>query len=293
MESLAEFLEDLLGHPIEILSSEPVGGGCIHDSRRLKTSGDTFFLKQSSWEDRALLETEAAGLTALARTKTVRTPTLVGRGKVGQQFVLLLEWMDLGPLENRSGAILGEQLAALHRAGGSETFGWEQDNFIGATPQQNAPNTSWPEFFRERRLLPQISLAQEQGHSLPDAEPLLSGIESFFPDGAEPTPSPLHGDLWGGNAASDGAGNPVLFDPAFYFGDPETDLAFSHFFGGFPASFYRSYQEQISERPGWKTRQTLYNLYHVLNHLNLFGSSYQTGAVRMIEELNAAAKGAS
>ncbi|MGE9291315.1 MAG: fructosamine kinase family protein [Puniceicoccales bacterium] len=290
MASLADLLENALGRPVDINGTDSVGGGCIHDSRRLATSAGLFFLKQSPLSQRPLLEAEAEGLRALARTRTIRTPAVIASGAVGEHFALILEWIDLSPLDESSGAVLGEHLADLHESGREEQFGWERDNFIGSTPQQNSPTSSWPEFFREHRLRPQIQLAGANGYSLPPADPLLEGIGRFFRDSDHPVPSPLHGDLWGGNAARDESGTPVLFDPAFYRGDPEADIAFSRFFGGFPDSFYRSYNRRIPQRPGWKTRQTLYNLYHVLNHLNLFGSSYRSGAIQMIQELNTAVK---
>jgi fructosamine-3-kinase len=198
-----------------------------------------------------------------------------------------MEWIDLRPLDSKSGARMGDKLADLHSKSG-DRFGWTIDNFIGATPQKNDPCDSWPEFFRDQRLIFQITLAEENGYTIHSAEPLLGSIETFFDASSLPSPTPLHGDLWGGNAAADEGGDPVLFDPAFYYGDPETDIAFTRFFGGFPQSFYHRYQERIPPRPGWKLRQNLYNLYHVLNHLNLFGSSYLSQANRLIGELNEA-----
>jgi len=286
MDSLEELLEKVLGTGTRVISEEPVGGGCIHKARRIRTGAGVFFVKSAPESERALLEAEADGLEAIRKTGTVKVPATITCGAAGGGFHLVLEWLDLRPLDARSGARLGEELAALHRSEEDSDYGWERDNHIGRTPQPNGPMADWVAFFRERRLRHQFRLAEANGHSLPDPTPFLDGMEAFF-DAETPVPvSPLHGDLWGGNAAADADGHPVLFDPAFYRGDPETDLAFSRFFGGFPAEFHRVYAEAIPPRPGWKTRQTLYNLYHVLNHLNLFGAGYRAEARRMIADLN-------
>lgn len=285
MGSLEQFLENHTGRAWKIAGEDPVGGGCIHDARRIRTSDGDLFVKRAQGSQGDLLRTESLGLQAIEATRTLRTPAVIACGSLDDTTFLILEWMDLRSLDPSSGAVLGEQLAALHSAPQKGSFGWEHDNFIGSTPQQNTPLTNWPEFFATRRLEPQIRRASGNGFQLPSAEPLLSGIKSFFPE-APTRPAALHGDLWGGNAAASAEGQPVLFDPAFYRGDPETDIAFSRFFGGFPGSFYKAYESKIPPRLGWKSRQTLYNLYHVLNHLNLFGSSYLGQARRMISELN-------
>tara|TARA_R100000027_G_scaffold52103_2_gene40801 strand:- start:27173 stop:28051 length:879 start_codon:yes stop_codon:yes gene_type:complete len=292
MEALAELLEDALGQPTDILSVESVHGGCIHEALKLTTGRGNFFAKRSSLRDRGLLEAEARGLHALQGTQTIRTPTVIGCGTNASHTLLVLEWLDLSPLTEKSGALLGEQLADLHLSPASQQFGWDHDNFIGSTPQNNSPSEDWSDFFRDRRLLPQLEVAKRSHRTLPSPEPFLENLETFF--AGEPfRPAPLHGDLWSGNAAEDSSGRPVVFDPAFYFGDPETDLAFSRYFGGFPPSFYQRYHQKIPTRQGWKIRATLYNLYHVLNHLNLFGIQYLAEAARMIGELNSASKGGS
>ncbi len=285
MGSLERLLEEATGRRWEVLRDEPVGGGCIHDARRVRTPDGDVFVKRVPVEGSALLETEAAGLDALRSTGTVRVPAVVACGCGAGEAVLVLEWIDLQPLDHRSGETLGGQMAALHAAPQPSSYGWERDNFIGSTPQENGPMEDWVDFFRVRRLAPQLRRAGEGGFSLPPADPFLERMEVFFPSGAPPV-SALHGDLWGGNAAVDAEGGPVLFDPAYYRGDAEADIAFTRFFGGFPDSFYRAYREAVEPRGGSQTRETLYNLYHVLNHLNLFGASYLGQARRMIEDLN-------
>jgi len=190
-------------------------------------------------------------------------------------------------LDRASGAMLGRQLAALHRHTG-ERFGFPSDNFIGGSPQENAWRDNWALFFAERRLRPQLRWAINRGmdRKLGDTGESLTGrISAFFID-YRPQPSLLHGDLWSGNASALADGTPVIFDPAAYFGDREADIAVSELFGGFPESFYASYRQAWPLDSGYETRKTLYNLYHILNHFNLFGAGYLGQARRMIEKLN-------
>ena len=164
-------------------------------------------------------------------------------------------------------AALGRMLATLHRSHGDE-FGWPRDNYIGATPQPNGRSASWRDFWRERRLGPQLALAKRHGY------PIDIGNVGDLLDGHEPAPSLLHGDLWSGNAAFLASGAPALFDPAVYYGDREADLAMTELFGGFPRQFYAAYEAAWPLAPGYERRKHLYNLYHLLNHLNLFGGGY-------------------
>lgn len=228
---------------------------------------------------------EAAGLEALAKAAVLRTPTFVARGSDGEGAFLVLEYLDLRPLETTAARHLGEKLAALHRVR-VERYGWEQDNHIGRNPQLNGWQDSWPRFFATRRLLPQLQLARRNGMDsrLVEAGETAAGkIAGLFLD-YRPHPSLLHGDLWSGNAAQ-ANGEPVIFDPACYFGDRETDLAMTELFGGFPDAFYAAYRQAWPLDAGYETRKTLYNLYHILNHYNLFGAAYLGQARRMIEAL--------
>jgi protein-ribulosamine 3-kinase len=156
-------------------------------------------------------------------------------------------------------------LANAHRKPGPR-FGWAHDNYIGATPQQNGWCDDWAEFWYERRLKPQLDMARASGFALPD-------VPSSLLKGHQPQPTLLHGDLWSGNAGFTAQG-PVVFDPAVYYGDREADLAMTELFGGFPKAFYRAYDEAFPLAEGYERRKHLYNLYHLLNHLNLFGSGY-------------------
>ncbi|CAI8038264.1 Probable ketoamine kinase slr1563 [Geodia barretti] len=170
---------------------------------------------------------------------------------------------------------LAQDLIALHRTTGT-IFGWHRDNYIGGSRQQNPFCNNWTEFFREARLHYQLSLAQKNGYSFSLqtlGEQVLSGLPEIL-NHHDPVPSLVHGDLWQGNCGFTTDGVPVIYDPAIYYGDRETDLAMSQLFGGFPQVFYDAYREAWPLDPGWEVRQLVYNLYHILNHLNLFGRTY-------------------
>jgi fructosamine-3-kinase len=212
----------------------------------------------------------------------------VCHGATPRAAFLVLEHLELG----RGGGAgagyetLGRQLAALHRTVRPQ-FGWDRDNTIGSTPQHNRRDDDWRRFWRERRLGYQLELAATHGHRgrlQQRGERLLAALPGLLA-GHEPAASLLHGDLWGGNCAFLRDGTPVIFDPAVYYGDREADLAMTELFGGFPAGFYRAYREAYPLADGYEVRRTLYNLYHVLNHLNLFGGGYRAQAEDMIDAL--------
>lgn len=244
------------------------------------------FVKTGPASDLARFEAEAAGLAALRDTGAVRVPEVHCCGMDGDRARIALEWLELKNLDRPSGAALGRSLAALHRHTG-ETHGWPGDNFIGSTPQENGETATWARFFADRRLRPQLRLAKAAGMErewLAKGESLAERLAAFFVD-YQPVPSLLHGDLWSGNAGALPDGTAVIFDPAVYRGDREADLAMAELFGGFPEAFYAAYREAWPLDPGYETRKTLYNLYHVLNHFHMFGSGYLGQAKRMIERL--------
>jgi fructosamine-3-kinase len=266
----------------------PVGGGSIHTALSYRTERAPIFVKVCALSAAPMLASEAAGLRELASATAVRVPEVLALGKVEDRAFMCLEWLELGAPNRIAQTRLGEQLAALH-AHSAEAHGWHQDNFIGRTPQRNARNADWIEFFRSQRLAPQLELAQRNGadsRTLDGGRRLSESLGEFF-RGYIPRPSLLHGDLWGGNWGSIGLGEPVIFDPAVYYGDRETDLAMTGLFGGFEPEFYDAYEAAWPLDAGAATRATLYNLYHVLNHFNLFGGSYLSQARAMIEQLTA------
>ncbi len=287
LDAATEAIAAACGVRCDPRSATAVGGGSIHRAWRLRGEGASFFVKTNVAEAAPMFAAEGAGLAALAATGCVAVPKVVTQGEAPGQSFLVLEWQDQAPLDRASGALLGDALAKMHASPGAEDFGWPTDNFIGATVQHNEPRRAWALFFAECRLKPQLALARQRG-----MEPKLveRGLElaaktpAFFVN-YPPASSLLHGDLWAGNAARLPDGRPVIFDPAVYRGDRETDLAMAELFGGFPESFYAAYRAAWPLDGGYETRKNLYNLYHVLNHYNLFGASYLGQARRMIEKL--------
>ena len=279
------------GAPFEIESRTAIGGGSINRCFRVAGQAHTFFIKLNSGERRAMFEAEAAGLAEIAATGTIRVPSPVCHGANQETAWLVIEHIDFGDASTRSMAQLGAQLAALHRTTHSR-YGWSADNTIGATPQINTRCRDWVEFWRERRLKSQLALAAGNGapQSLLEKGERLARDFAVLLNGVTVTPALLHGDLWGGNAGFDRAGAPVIFDPAVYYGHREADLAMTELFGGFSADFYAAYRDSYALDSGYDVRKQLYNLYHVLNHFNLFGGDYARQAeimtARLLAELN-------
>ncbi len=231
-----------------------------------------------------MLEAEADGLRELARANAIRIPRVLGVGVEASAAWLALEWIEYSAATASTESFLGEQLALQHRVT-ADSYGWRRDNTIGSTPQPNCWDGDWIRFLREHRLRHQLDLACAKGYAGPlqeRGERLLECLAAFFP-GPRPVASLLHGDLWGGNWAADVHGAPVVFDPAVYFGDREADIAMTRLFGGFGADFYAAYQAAWPLEAGATERADLYNLYHVLNHLSLFGAGYLAQAQRLID----------
>ena len=284
--TLWQALQTALGCSLEPAPSAHVAGGNIAECVRWSSDDGDLFVKLAPAEWQSALEAEAAGLAELDAAGAIAVPALLGTGTAAATAWLALRWMDFATPGRRSEALLGEQLASLHRVGAAR-FGWHRDNTIGATPQHNQWDDDWPRFFVRYRLTMQLDLAERRGASarLLDRGRRLCGIASGLFSSYGPVPSLLHGDLWGGNWATDVSGNPVVFDPAVYFGDREADLAMTRLFGGFGPAFYAAYQSAWPLDPAAGTRRSFYNLYHVLNHFNLFGGGYAAQAEAMIERL--------
>jgi fructosamine-3-kinase len=272
------------GSPFSAAHSRTVHGGDISQAFKLGDGSRTFFIKLQPAARIALFETEAAGLAQLQVAQALRVPQAVCHGIAAGQAYLVLEYLPL--VSQGDAALLGRQLAQQHRVTAPQ-FGWTCDNWIGAMPQPNGGRDDWIDFWREQRLGYQLRLAAENGYGgalQTDGEILLAHLDAFF-DGHMPVPSLLHGDLWGGNHGFLANGDPVVFDPAVYFGDRECDLAMSELFGGFAPDFHAAYREAWPLDAGYAVRKTLYNLYHVLNHANMFGGSYVAQAARMTAQL--------
>lgn len=272
-----------------IASDSGVGGGCISDARIVRLEdGRRFFVKSNPAPLPGMFAREAEGLRALGDAGPLRVPRPIGHGGGDGDTIpfLALEHVESGGRRADFSERFGRGLAELHRRATADRFGFEHDNYIGATPQPNRWTDDWVEFWREHRLGHQLRLARANGVSDRALEragdALLARLDELIAEPAEP-PTLLHGDLWGGNYMVDASGEPVLIDPAAYYGRREADLAMTQLFGGFDDRFYAAYEEASPLPPGSSERLDIYRLYHQLNHLNLFGSSYRSGCMAILE----------
>jgi fructosamine-3-kinase len=265
-----------------------VSGGSINTCYQWRTDKRLLFVKVAAASVAHSFEAEADGLRELASAHAVRVPEVVAVGATENSAFLALEWIDVASERAVATAdkILGGQLVVQHRVT-ADRFGWKRDNFIGSTQQPNEWRDDWLTFFREQRLQFQLGLAAQKGFGALLAnrgQRLVESLDLILGE-HKPQPSLLHGDLWGGNWLSTADGKPIIFDPAVYYGDREVDLAATHMFGGFGPSFYRAYEEAWPLPAHHEERRELYNLYHVLNHANLFGGSYAKQARSMMDRM--------
>jgi fructosamine-3-kinase len=288
--AISSWLSRNTGRSFASAPAAEVAGGSVYRCVRWASESSDAFVKLAAADSLAALEAEAAGLQALAKADALRVPAVLAVGDAGGHALLALEWLDLEPAAASDGTVqaqLGERLAMQHRRT-APRCGWQRENTIGATPQLNAWDDDWVRFFRERRLGFQLGLAGANGlHSnvVERGRELGERCGAFF-SSYRPVPSLLHGDLWGGNwGVVSGSREPAIFDPAVYYGDRETDIAMTRLFGGFGPRFYAAYQAAWPLDQAASTRGTLYNLYHVLNHFNLFGGGYGRQAQAMIDKL--------
>lgn len=271
--------------PFQLIGHDATGGGCINQTWLLRgQDGRQFFVKLNEARHLPMFIAEAAGLSEIAATQVIRVPQPVAHGNTNTHSFLVLEYLELSSRGNA--ALLGEQMAALHRCQAKQ-FGFAQDNFIGITPQPNGWKNNWIDFWREQRLGFQLRLAERNGYGgklQALGEKLLDVLPAFFSDYSL-QPALLHGDLWSGNHAFLADGTPVIFDPAPYYGDRECDLAMTELFGGYAADFYAAYRAAYPMDAGYVTRRDLYNLHHILNHANLFGGGYARQAEGVMQRL--------
>ncbi len=272
-----------LGDTSPIKSTRPLGGGCINNAMRLETDNQVYMLKWNIHSPKGMFLVEVEGLLLMRSTETIRIPKPYGAADTtdGIAAYLLMEWIEPSGSRTINQELLGQQLALMHRQGTSPqdppAYGLGFMNYIGSTPQYNGWYTDWVAFYREKRLQPQIALAEKNGRMPSERrqrlERVLERLDTWL-GGVERQPAVLHGDLWGGNVIAGPDGIPVLIDPAAYYGDREAEIAYTELFGGFGTRFYQAYQHTYPLAPGYEDRRDLYNLYHLLNHLNLFGESY-------------------
>lgn len=267
------------GHRIE--TAVGVGGGCINHGARVETDGGaTFFLKWNRRAPAEMFSAEADGLRALATGSPLRVPSPVALGADGSTPWLLMEYVPAGVPREDTLTRLGRGLARMHVADTVADYGWERDNWIGSLDQANEPAARWAAFWRDRRIGPQLELARSAGRL---HDPLFDDLLALIPTALADVERPdlVHGDLWGGNWFVDAAGEPVLIDPAVYRGHGEVDLSMTELFGGFGADFYHAYDEIRPITPHYEAyRRSLYQLYYLLVHVNLFGGSYEAGSRR-------------
>ncbi|MBW4535116.1 MAG: fructosamine kinase family protein [Pleurocapsa minor HA4230-MV1] len=267
-----------------IANTKSVSGGCINQGYRVSSKDRTYFVKLNDVSKVEMFAAEALGLKQMYATKTITVPQPVCWGTAANSSYLVLQWLDLGSGSNQSWAEMGRQLAAMHRVGTSQDFGWELNNTIGSTPQINTWMDNWADFFAEQRIGYQLKLAKRRGGNFPESNRVVDLVRNKLAEWQPPV-SLVHGDLWSGNAAISSDGAPIILDPATYYGDRETDLAMTELFGGFPTAFYQGYNEAWQLDSGYGQRKSIYNLYHVLNHFNLFGGGYANQAQTIIQRL--------
>ena len=282
--SVEEAISQSTAEIFKVNSSKTLAGGSISQSKCITgKDGRKFFCKENDLRFLPFFEVEAVALKQIKTTNTIRVPNVITFGKTASSSFLVLEFIEEGSTSPKGQELMGKQLASMHKKE-QPFFGWEKDNCIGSTPQPNPKSENWVDFYREHRLQHQLQLAAQKGRSFDNAERLLLNLEYFF-ETYSPQPSLLHGDLWGGNASHDSSGNPFIFDPATYYGDREVDIAFTYMFGGFSSSFYQGYEKEYPLDGGFAIRKPLYNLYHELNHFNLFGGGYASSAQSSINQL--------
>jgi len=273
--------------------ASPAHGGDINHSYILTMGDQRCFAKLNRGQLDDFFTAEAAGLREIHAAGAIRCPKVIGTGEAGGWQYILLEFLAFGRVGDS--AALGQSLAQLHRRNwtenGSARYGLALNNYIGSTPQYNRPSSRWLDFWISARMEPQLKLAHEHGFrsELVALEAKLMDAIAVLLREHQPASSLVHGDLWGGNKGFDEHGAPLIFDPAAYYGDREVDIAMTELFGGFTADFYRGYNQEWPLDSGYEKRKTIYNLYHQLNHLNLFGSGYLSSCVAAIRQIISAA----
>lgn len=283
---LQTILSEKFGRPVSVESISSVGGGCINETAKVQTNIGWFFAK---WNDAKrfpqLLEAERKGLELLKSASAIKVPEVISQKTIGTTQYLILEFVESTAMEKQFWSNFGKSLAKLHKHT-SEKFGLDHDNYIGSLPQSNRQYNKWSDFFILERLEPQIKMARDEqriGSSfIQKFSKLFSQIEKIFPVEA---PSLIHGDLWSGNYMVGNKGEPVMIDPAVYYGHREMDLGMTKLFGGFTPEFYTVYNEEFPLEKDWQKRTDTCNLYPLMVHVNLFGGSYSSQVEGILRRL--------
>ena len=283
-QHIEQQIKQATGRDFRVQGHQGVGGGCINAAFAVTDGDQRYFIKTNDARYAYMFEAETEALREMAASRTVRVPEPVCYGECGGQAYVVLEHLELGGSADM--ARFGRQFAAMHRVT-ADRFGWRIDNTIGSTPQPNTQSDNWIDFWREQRLGFQLETAARNGYGgelQRLGQRLQADMQALFVN-HEVQASMLHGDLWGGNYGALRDGTPVIFDPAFYYGDREADLAMTALFGGFGSRFYAAYNEAWPLDPGYEVRKEFYNIYHIINHLNLFGGGYHGQAVSMLKRV--------
>ena len=283
LQSIRYGLSETVGEIVDLQWVRNLPGGDINHAALIRSGETDWFVKYHVNAPGGMFAAEAQALAEISEQECIRVPAPVALGSDGDTAWLVLEHLQLTP--SGPASLMGEQLAALHSIS-KNRFGWTRDNYIGSTAQINKNSDNWTKFWGDSRLKPQFLLAEAAGFSgqlLARGEQLLDNLDKLM-HGHQPAASLLHGDLWAGNKAFTVEGQPVIFDPASYYGDRETDIAMTELFGGFEADFYAAYQACSPLPDGYRLRRDLYNLYHMLNHLNLFGGAYISQVQKIIKK---------
>ncbi len=283
-QKISKAISQQTGQDFQLVNTRSIGGGCINQAYQLIGKGQEYFVKLNSASQVEMFAVEALGLEAMYNTDSITVPKPICWGTVENNSYLVLEYYPLGRGTKEGWQEMGRQLALLHKKGTSSRFGWQTNNTIGSTPQINDWQDNWADFFAEKRIAYQLKLANRRGSSFRHNPDIIEHIRIYLKT-HNPIPALVHGDLWSGNASFTSEGQPIIFDPACYYGDREVDLAMTELFGGYPASFYQGYQQEYPLDEGYESRKTIYNLYHIINHFNLFGGGYEYQAQNIINQI--------
>ena len=283
--AICEQISQATGKSFKPHTNQGTGGGCINKTFILADDHQKFFIKSNRADLSEMFVAEVEGLNALNAAQAFRIPEVICHGSDSNNAWLVLEYLPLGGPGARNFALAGEKLALQHQSS-QRLFGWHRDNTIGSSPQVNNPEKNWSTFWKQHRLGYQLKLASSHGYHgevITVCEDLIERCDAFFDH--DPKAALLHGDLWSGNLSFDDKGQPVIYDPAVYYGDAEADIAMTELFGGFGNDFYQAYNQVSPIDSGYRSRKRLYNLYHILNHMNLFGGGYQQQSIQMARQL--------
>lgn len=282
-----EIIDAIIKHTnsdFELINYRSIGGGCINQAYELQGKNLRYFVKLNQVNQVQMFEAESFALKQMYKTRTIVVPKPICYGTTRNHSYLVLEYINLARGDAQAWSLMGQKLALLHQTTVEKPFGWYINNTIGSTPQINDWVENWADFFAQKRIGYQLKLAHRRGGNFPNSQEIIAKVRSSLSH-HHPLPSLVHGDLWSGNTGFTDKGEGIIFDPACYYGDREVDIAMTELFGGFPKAFYEGYNQQWHLDKGYHQRKNIYNLYHILNHFNLFGGSYESQAKRMIQEI--------